>query len=183
MQGDLPGRAQRQQPRRSGNGGCKAAQLRHGGEAVGGSACSGPSGGTPRESCSTAHVVCCSSSHHAHRRLDLGLSRRALARRRCSQHDHRALHGAAAARVRVCQSLVSRGTGGRQETQSSTGPRLPLPHRRRVSAVRTRQSAHPAPRARARGDRAAPAATGALATIGACPRGPCPPPLTEPLPR
>jgi hypothetical protein len=48
---------------------------------------------------SKAHVVCCSSCHH--RRLHLSHARLALACRRCSQQNHHALHGAAAARVRV----------------------------------------------------------------------------------
>jgi hypothetical protein len=48
-----------------------------------------------------ARSVCWCSCHHTDRRLDFGLPRRALARRRCSQRNHDALHGAAAARVRV----------------------------------------------------------------------------------
>jgi hypothetical protein len=50
---------------------------------------------------STAHDSCCSSCHHTDRRLDLSHARLARACRRCSQHNHHALHGAAAARVRL----------------------------------------------------------------------------------
>jgi hypothetical protein len=65
-----------------------------------------------------ARSVCWCSCHH--RWVHLGRAGLALARRRCSQHDHRALHGAAAARVRSCQSLVSRGTGGTKRHIDST---------------------------------------------------------------
>jgi len=66
---------------------------------------------------STAHDSCCSSCHHIDRRLDLGLAPLALACRRWPQHNHRALHGAAAARVRVCQSLgVKRHRSSRRGT-------------------------------------------------------------------
>jgi hypothetical protein len=94
---------------------------------------------------SKAHVVCSASSScpHTDRRLHLGHARLALACRRCSQHNHHALLGAAARARAFASRWVSRGTGAHEEAQSSTSPRLTLPHRRRVSAVLTRRSAHP----------------------------------------
>ena len=128
---------------------------------------------------SAAHDSCCSSCHHIDRRLDLGLAPLALACRRWPQHNHRALHGAAAARVRVCQSLgvkrhrcLRRGTVLNRSAAYFVAP---------PPGLCSAQAAL----------RASGASTCSRCSSSSSDRGPChdrhvppcPPPLTAPLPK
>ncbi len=129
---------------------------------------------------SAAHDSCCSSCHRTDRRLDLGLARRALARRRCSQHNHRALHGAAAARVRVCQSLGVKG-----HTSLRRGTVLHRSTAYIVAPPPAPRSAQAALRASAAG-RCSRWSSSSSSDRGPSPRearAPCPPPFSAPLPR